>query len=225
MKIADYKNRPPEFDFFSKLNYDLMLTVSPRNSNFFGKRKSFITEHDRFAKRLFPKLCEIAGMQRKCITYFGRSEFGMDDQAHLHLLFSLDKCREHHRYHIVKPNLQNSLKQAIKELLEFPDFLDGVFDLHCTTTGNSSQDGTSLVTYLCKNGYAPSRDDGDQNFVFPKAYNQEAFVNAVRSQKPKEADSQEIADKVVWMAKVSKTKWIDRLPVKTPSFFGGASNN
>jgi hypothetical protein len=207
MKIQEYKNRLPEFDFFSKLNYDLMLTVSPRNSYFFGNRKSFITEHNRFAKRLFGKLCKTAGMQRKCITYFGRSEFGMDDQAHLHLLFSLDKCREHHRYHIVKPNLQNSLKQAIKELLEFPDFLPGVFDLHCTTAGNSGQDATSLVNYLCKDGYAPFRDDGDQNFVFPKEYTEEAFINAVRNRKREESSSQEIADKFVWSAKIENRQW------------------
>ncbi len=146
-------------------------------------------------------------MQRKCITYFGRSEFGLDDQAHLHLLFSLDKCREHHRYHIVKPNLQNSLKQAIKELLEFPDFLTGVFDLHCTTTGNGSQDGTSLVHYLCKNGYALFRDDGDQNFVFPKAYTEEAFVNTVRNRKPEDAASQKINDKFAWSAKIEERQW------------------
>ena len=160
-------------------------------------------------------------MQRKCITYFGRSEFGLDDQAHLHLLFSLDKCREHHRYHIVKPNVQNSLKQAIKELLKFPDFLAGVFDFHCTTTGNSSQDGTSLVTYLCKNGYAPFRDDGDQNFVFPKAYTYESFVDAVRKRNPVESGSQEIADKVLWTAKASHGDWVDGPQAKTPFFLRG----
>jgi hypothetical protein len=223
MKIADYKNRPPEFDFFSKLNYDLMLTVSPRNSNRFGNRKSFISEHDRFAMRIFRKLCKNSKTNR--LYYFGRSEFGADDRAHLHLLFTLDKCRNHEIYSTVKPNLHTYLHLTLKELIQFPDFLDGVFDLHCTMTGNSKKDSASLVNYLCKEGYSSFRDDGDQNFVYPKAQTDEAFVDAVRKRKPVESGSQEIADKVVWMAKVSKTKWIDRLPVKTPSFFGGASNN
>jgi hypothetical protein len=223
MKIQEHKNRPPEYDFFSRLKYDLMLTVSPRNCNPFGNRKSFVTEHDRFSIRVFKKFFSHAGTDR--ILYFGRSEFGADNQAHLHLLFSLDKCREIQDYPTIKGNFQNALKQTLKELLQFPDFLPGVFDLHCTTTGNSRQDATSLINYLCKEGYAPFRDDGDQNFVFPRKYTEEAFVNAVRNRKPEESGSQEIADKVVWMAKVSKTKWIDLPPAKTPSFFGGASND
>jgi hypothetical protein len=182
-----------------------------------------VTEHDRFSIRVFKKIFRHAGTDR--ILYFGRSEFGADNQAHLHLLFSLDKCRKIQDYPTIKGNFQNALKQTLKELLHFPDFLPGVFDLHCTTTGNSGHDATSLVNYLCKDGYAPFRDDGDQNFVFPKAYTEEALVDAVRKRNPVESGSQEIADKVVWMAKVSKTKWIDLLPAKTTSFWRGASNN
>ena len=213
MKPPENNNRPPEFDFFSRLNYDLMLTVSPRNANAFGSRQSFTSEHDKFSKRLFGKVCVNVGMQRNRITYFGRSEFGMDEKCHLHLLFSLDKCRRHTRYPIVKASLQDCLKKSLQELISFPDFLSGAFDLHCTSTGESRKDGASLVSYLCKEGYSPFRDDCDQNFVFPKFYTEEAFVDAVRNQAKSDEEPGEFSEAIVWEANIRNGNWNEIHPI------------
>jgi hypothetical protein len=212
MSNPEYSSPVGEFYFLSKLRYDLFLTVVPRHFSYFCSRATFKEEHKRFAFRLFCMLCSNLGLPRKRLLYFGRSEFGSSKLAHLHLLFSLDKCRRHHKYQDVKSELQDSVKDSLKKLLLEEDFLRGSFGIHCTSTGISHREGSSLASYISKEGYSPFRDNDLQNFMYPEDYIEKKFIEEVLKRECLDTDSEQSAAKTVWQADVRDGRWKDLVP-------------
>lgn len=209
MSNPEYSQPVGELDFLRRMKYDLLLTVVPRNLNYFGSRTNFKTAHKKFAFSLYRKVCVISEIEMKRILYFGRSEFGESKLAHLHLLFTLDKCRRHRKYQRVKDSLQDTVKRSLQELfLEDNDF-KGSFELHCTSTAISHQDGVSLANYVCKEGYAPFRENDLQNFIYPENYIEEKFVMEVRKRECLDVDVEDSAAKTVWLARVRDGRWKD----------------
>jgi hypothetical protein len=202
-----------EFEFLKRLKYDLFLTVAPRSPNYFGGKTNFKTAHKKFAFSLYCKVCAILKIERKRILYFGRSEFGSSNLAHLHLLFTLDKCRRHRKYQRVKSSLQDSVKQSLKEIFLEDNSLRGSFELHCTSTAVCHQDGLSLASYVCKEGYSPFRDDDYQNFIYPEDYIEDKFIEEVLKRKCLDIEVEESVTKTVLLARVRDGRWKDMTPV------------
>jgi hypothetical protein len=209
MSNPEYGVPLPELNFFLRLRYDLFLTVSPEYKNYFGNKKSFTLAHEGFSKRLFALTCSKMKMDRSRLYYFGRSEFGMRDFAHFHLLFSLDRCREHFAYQKYKSSLIVSVKKSLEDLFSKDDFFDGVFQIHCKSTGVSHSDGASLASYLCKEKYASFRDSDLQNFVFSKKNTEESFVNSILKRDCRDADAVPAPAQSAWRAEVRNGKWKD----------------
>jgi len=209
MSNPEYNCELPELDFFLNLRYDLLLTVKPESKNYFGNKKSFIRAHESFSRRLFGALNTEAKVRKQDLYYFGRSEFGMSQLAHLHLLFSLDRCRDLPPYQRYKVSLINYAKESLKFLFSKHDFFDGVFQIHCTTTGDSHSDGANLASYLCKEKYAPFRDRDLQNFVYPKKNTNESFVKEIRQRERLDPQADLTPAKTAWRAEVRNGKWKD----------------
>jgi hypothetical protein len=209
MSNPEYNSALPELDFFLNLRYDLLLTVKPEGRNYFGNKNSFIQAHEMFSRRLFGSFNTVAKVRKEDLYYFGRSEFGLSQLAHLHLLFSLDRCRDLPVYRRYKESLIDYTKDSLKFLFSKHDFYHGVFQIHCTTTGDSHSDGSNLASYLCKEKYAPFRDKDLQNFVFPKKNTDEAFVKRVRQREHLDAQADLIPAKTAWRAEVRNGKWQD----------------
>ena len=209
MSNPEYSSPVGEFYFLSKLRYDLFLTVVPRHFSYFGSGATFKEEHKKFAFRLFCMLCSNLGLPRKRLLYFGRSEFGSSRLAHLHLLFSLDKCRRHHKYEDVKSELQESVKDSLQKLFLEEDFLRGSFGIQCTSTGVSHRDGTSLASYISKEGYSPFRDNDLQNFMYPEDYIEKGLIEAVLKRECLDMEPEQSVAKTVWQADVRDGRWKD----------------
>jgi len=209
MSNPEYNLELAEFYFFSKLKYDLLLSVNPRSKNYFGNKRSFIKAHEDFSRRLFGLTCSTLEIDKRCLYYFGRSEFGMSDYAHFHILFSLDRCREHFFYQKYKNSLIFSVKESLKNLFSKDDFFDGAFQIHCKATGASHSDGASLANYLCKEKYASFRDSELQNFVFPKKNTEVSFVKSVLQRGCLEAGADLTPAQSAWLAEVRDGKWRD----------------
>jgi hypothetical protein len=209
MRNSEYSLPLGELNFISKLKYDLLLTVTPRNPNFFGRKSEFKTAHCNFAFNVYKKVCKGLKIPRKRFLYFARSEFGESSLAHLHILYTFDKYRKHHKYEHAKSSLQGTLRKSLQETFREDIFSKGSFEIHCTSTGDSHRDGTSLASYICKEGYSRFRDNDLQNFMFPESYIEDEFIEEVLKRECIDMDVQESAAKTVWKAGVRDGRWKD----------------